>query len=265
MLGPTRIKYWSNLFGFGGKTNLQISQQEGTVPSPFWKEEVLKMISKGYFESNFDVEYLEGQVNIKEDGNHQFFARIYYNFKFDWAKNERAGSGSTWESIKVAEKRNGKWEKVTKEEMISSYKAELERWHNLGKIRPTEYEIGSIIPKAEAMKKLKECHSSMEINNILIDSAEQKLTFYASGKIDLDTQNCENDPYNQYTTIIGMVNLQDGDVKCETHKSACAVFASESDMDKTESKQPKSVDVGSQKNKVGFFKRIANWFSRLFS
>ena len=230
-----------------------------------WKEEVLKMISKGYFESNFDVEYLEGQVNIKEDGNHQFFARIYYNFKFDWAKNERAGSGSTWESIKVAEKRNGKWEKVTKEEMISSYKAELERWHNLGKIRPTEYEIGSIIPKAEAMKKLKECHSSMEINNILIDSAEQKLTFYASGKIDLDTQNCENDPYNQYTTIIGMVNLQDGDVKCETHKSACAVFASESDMDKTESKQPKSVDVGSQKNKVGFFKRIANWFSRLFS
>ena len=229
-----------------------------------WKEEVLKMISKGYFESNFDVEYLDGQVNIKEDGNHQFFARINYNFKFDWANNERAGSGSTWESIKVAEKRNGKWERVSKEEMVSSYKAELERWHNLGKIRPTEYEISSIIPKAEAMKKLKECHSNMEINNILMDSAEQKLTFFVSGKIDLDTQNCENAPLNQYTTIIGMVNLQSGEVKCETHKSACAVFAPESNTAK-ESKQPKSIDASSQKNKVGFLKRIANWFSRLFS
>ena len=105
----------------------------------------------------------------------------------------------------------------------------------------------------------------MEINNILLDSAEQKLTFFASGKVDSDTRNCENNPLNQYTTIIGMVNLQDGEVKCETHKSACAVFAPKSNMDKTESKQPKSAEAVSQKNKVGFFKRIANWFGRLFS
>ncbi|MFH1827059.1 MAG: penicillin-binding transpeptidase domain-containing protein [bacterium] len=41
-LGPDRIKYWSNVFGFGEKTNLKIDQEEGLIPSPYWKEEMLK-------------------------------------------------------------------------------------------------------------------------------------------------------------------------------------------------------------------------------
>ena len=41
-LGPVRIKNWVNKFGFGEKTNLPIDQEEGIIPSPFWKEEILK-------------------------------------------------------------------------------------------------------------------------------------------------------------------------------------------------------------------------------
>ncbi|MEX1052754.1 MAG: penicillin-binding transpeptidase domain-containing protein [Patescibacteria group bacterium] len=42
LLSAPRIKYWLNVFGFGGKTNLEINHEEGIVPSPFWKEETLK-------------------------------------------------------------------------------------------------------------------------------------------------------------------------------------------------------------------------------
>ena len=62
MLGPTRIKYWSNLFGFGGKTNLQISQQEGTVPSPFWKEEVLN--EKWYLGDTYNISIGQGYMLV---------------------------------------------------------------------------------------------------------------------------------------------------------------------------------------------------------
>ena len=41
-LGPVRIKYWANKFGFGEITNLPIDQSEGIIPSPYWKEEILK-------------------------------------------------------------------------------------------------------------------------------------------------------------------------------------------------------------------------------
>jgi len=62
MLGPTRIKYWSNLFGFGGKTNLQINQQEGTVPSPFWKEEVLN--EKWYLGDTYNISIGQGYMLV---------------------------------------------------------------------------------------------------------------------------------------------------------------------------------------------------------
>ena len=59
-LGPTRIKFWTNKFGFGEKTTLDFDQSEGLIPSLFWKEEVLQeqwylgdtynmSIGQGYF------------------------------------------------------------------------------------------------------------------------------------------------------------------------------------------------------------------------
>lgn len=41
-LGVTNIKKWAERFGFGARTALPFSQAEGLLPSPFWKEEVLK-------------------------------------------------------------------------------------------------------------------------------------------------------------------------------------------------------------------------------
>src|SRR3989344_1192381 len=143
-----------------------------------WKSEVLKRISNGYFSSHFDIEELEGQVNIKDDGNHEFLARIAYNYENEWARSEKYGNTGNADFMKVDQKRNGRWEKVSREEMTASYKLELERLHNLGLIRPTEYELGSIIPKAEAMEKLKECNPEMEIASISLESKDQKLQLY---------------------------------------------------------------------------------------
>ncbi|OGK19079.1 hypothetical protein A3G67_01315 [Candidatus Roizmanbacteria bacterium RIFCSPLOWO2_12_FULL_40_12] len=42
LLGPEKIKYWGEKFGFARKTGLPFEQAEGMIPSPFWKEEVIK-------------------------------------------------------------------------------------------------------------------------------------------------------------------------------------------------------------------------------
>lgn len=42
LLGPEKIKKWAEIFGYGKKTNIGFEEAEGTVPSPFWKEETLK-------------------------------------------------------------------------------------------------------------------------------------------------------------------------------------------------------------------------------
>ncbi len=41
-LGVSNIKKWAERFGFGDRTALPFLQAEGLLPSPFWKEEVLK-------------------------------------------------------------------------------------------------------------------------------------------------------------------------------------------------------------------------------
>lgn len=42
LLGPEKIKYWAERFGYARKTGLPFEQAEGMIPSPYWKEEVLK-------------------------------------------------------------------------------------------------------------------------------------------------------------------------------------------------------------------------------
>lgn len=41
-LGPVGIKKWASFFGLGEKLNMGFEETEGLIPSPFWKEEVLK-------------------------------------------------------------------------------------------------------------------------------------------------------------------------------------------------------------------------------
>lgn len=40
-LSPEKIKKWAELFGFGDKTGSGLEEATGTIPSPFWKDEVL--------------------------------------------------------------------------------------------------------------------------------------------------------------------------------------------------------------------------------
>jgi penicillin-binding protein 2 len=41
-LGPENIKKWAEKFGYNQNTKIGIEENHGTIPSPFWKEEVLK-------------------------------------------------------------------------------------------------------------------------------------------------------------------------------------------------------------------------------
>ncbi len=42
LLGPERMKYWAERFGFDRRTDLPLEQAEGMIPSPYWKAEVIK-------------------------------------------------------------------------------------------------------------------------------------------------------------------------------------------------------------------------------
>lgn len=41
-LGVEKIKAWADAFGYGKKTDSGLPEDEGVIPSPFWKEETLK-------------------------------------------------------------------------------------------------------------------------------------------------------------------------------------------------------------------------------
>lgn len=41
-LGPEKIKSWAEQFGYQSKTGIGIDEAAGTIPSPFWKQDVLK-------------------------------------------------------------------------------------------------------------------------------------------------------------------------------------------------------------------------------
>ncbi|NTU72650.1 hypothetical protein HGB07_00525 [Candidatus Roizmanbacteria bacterium] len=41
-MGPDRIKKWAEILGYHQKTDYGFEEVEGTIPSPFWKEDVLK-------------------------------------------------------------------------------------------------------------------------------------------------------------------------------------------------------------------------------
>jgi len=190
-----------------------------------WKKEVLKTISEDYFNQHFDIENINGYVQIDQDGNHKFEARIYYKFKYDWATTSEAGHADSWDRFVVAEKRNGVWEKLTENEMSFYYQQELERWHNLGKIKATEQEINPIISEQEVISKLKSCNNDMEIDTITIGSENKTIYFMADGKVDINTANCAISHENKYTVVSAGVNLITGESTCASHEAPCAIYA----------------------------------------
>ncbi len=61
-LGPQRIKFWAEKFGFGKKTSFAFEQSIGLVPSPFWKEETLK--DRWYLGDTYNLSIGQGYVLV---------------------------------------------------------------------------------------------------------------------------------------------------------------------------------------------------------
>jgi penicillin-binding protein 2 len=57
-LGPENIKKWAEKFGYNQETKIGIEESHGTVPSPFWKEEVLK--EKWYLGDTYNLSIGQG-------------------------------------------------------------------------------------------------------------------------------------------------------------------------------------------------------------
>lgn len=61
-VGPERIKYWADQFGLGKKTALPFDQAEGLIPSPFWKEDVIK--DRWYQGDNYNIAIGQGYLLV---------------------------------------------------------------------------------------------------------------------------------------------------------------------------------------------------------
>jgi len=59
-IGPEKIKYWSEKFGLGKKSDFPFDQTEGNIPSPFWKEEVLK--EQWYLGDTYNLSIGQGYI-----------------------------------------------------------------------------------------------------------------------------------------------------------------------------------------------------------
>lgn len=61
-MGPERMKYWADRFGLGKKADFDLDQAEGTLPSPFWKEETLK--DKWYLGDTYNMSIGQGYALV---------------------------------------------------------------------------------------------------------------------------------------------------------------------------------------------------------
>ena len=62
LVGPERIKYWADQFGYGKKTTLPFEQADGLIPSPFWKEDVIK--DRWYQGDNYNIAIGQGYLLV---------------------------------------------------------------------------------------------------------------------------------------------------------------------------------------------------------
>lgn len=59
-IGPERMKFWAEEFGYHAKTGIGISEAEGIIPSTFWKEDVLK--EKWYLGDTYNMSIGQGYI-----------------------------------------------------------------------------------------------------------------------------------------------------------------------------------------------------------
>jgi penicillin-binding protein 2 len=59
-MGPEKIKSWAEKLGYGKKTGIGFDEQEGTIPSPFWKEVTLK--EKWYLGDTYNFSIGQGYL-----------------------------------------------------------------------------------------------------------------------------------------------------------------------------------------------------------
>ncbi len=59
-LGVMHIKKWADIFGYGKKTGIDMYDVEGLIPSPFWKEEILK--DQWYLGDTYNISIGQGYV-----------------------------------------------------------------------------------------------------------------------------------------------------------------------------------------------------------
>jgi len=62
LLGPDLIKIWAEKFGLGKKTNIDIDESEGMIPSSFWKEEMLK--DRWYLGDTYNLSIGQGYLQV---------------------------------------------------------------------------------------------------------------------------------------------------------------------------------------------------------
>lgn len=89
-MGPERMKYWADRFGFGKKIDLDIDQAEGTLPSPYWKEEMIK--EKWYLGDTYNMSIGQGFALVTPLQIAQSTAAIANNgkmCKLGFLKNEK--------------------------------------------------------------------------------------------------------------------------------------------------------------------------------
>lgn len=60
-MGAEDIKSWAEKFGYQNKTGIGIEEREGSIPSPFWKEDVLN--EKWYLGDTYNLSIGQGYVN----------------------------------------------------------------------------------------------------------------------------------------------------------------------------------------------------------
>lgn len=61
-LGVEKIKKWAEIFGYGQKTGIGLEEEEGLIPSPFWKKEILK--DRWYLGDTYNLSIGQGYILV---------------------------------------------------------------------------------------------------------------------------------------------------------------------------------------------------------
>ena len=61
-MGEEKMKKWAEKFGYGEKINFPFAQENGSIPSPFWKEE--KLHEKWFLGDSYNLSIGQGYLTV---------------------------------------------------------------------------------------------------------------------------------------------------------------------------------------------------------